>query len=173
MKYNNFSWKNVICNFQSEKIFRRVFFNIQGVRYGEGGFRSSITKNLYTFWHFPRCHSLWFVTTFIFLGKFLESESMNFSLNIVRGDHYDRENSWKLTTFFRKINVFKQNVGTKTNKKGVLFLVVIIKNFPLIASEIHQKSSIKFGGFCELIVEHHKVILIFWMRIFYRPEPTF
>ena len=23
---------------------------------------------------------------------FLESESMNFSLNIIRGDHYDREN---------------------------------------------------------------------------------
>ena len=99
----------------------RAIICIQGVRYGEGGFRSSITKNLYTFWHFPRCHSLWFVTTFIFLGKFLESESMNFSLNIVRGDHYDRENSWKLTTFFRKINVFKQNVGTKTKKRRFIF----------------------------------------------------
>ena len=88
----------------------------------------------------------------------MESKSIFFLPNIVRGDPYDFNKLQNLTIPFFKTNTYKPNVGTKHSKKCVLFFVVNTENFSLSAHEIHQKNTIKFGGFHELIVKPFIVV---------------
>ena len=61
--WEGFNW------LKSSKPESNLFFKIQGVPYGNGGFRSLIMKNLHTFQNFRRHHSWRYKPTFWFLEK--------------------------------------------------------------------------------------------------------